>query len=177
VVTELLEFCSDEFNTYVYGPLQTQNKVTTSLQVASSLKPQPLKQYMYLFTNAGIRIKNIADIPLDAEYLLVSERNQFKDITCYDNPIDTNLENQQSIKHKFQRFQEYVKSMENRNAVNRTVGSQDREKYASDFEKAVIRTSRKTPVPTMMNKGPYKANTFFLNRHFKVRQPHLSPIR
>lgn len=48
---------------------------------------------MYLFTNTGDKIKSIADIPDDTEYLLVSEKKTFKDIVIYDPPRDTNQEN------------------------------------------------------------------------------------
>lgn len=44
---------------------------------------------MYLFTNKGKRVKSIIDVPLDADYLLVSEHHKFKDITLYEAPIDT----------------------------------------------------------------------------------------
>lgn len=36
---------------------------------------------MYLYTNEGKKIKNVIDIPEGTQYLLVSEKKGFKDVT------------------------------------------------------------------------------------------------
>jgi hypothetical protein len=46
---------------------------------------------MNLFTNEGIKIKSVLDIPENCGYLIVSEKKQkFKDITQMEPPIDHN---------------------------------------------------------------------------------------
>ena len=54
-------------------------------------------QFNYLFTNTGVRIKNMVDLPENTEYLIVSVKNKFEDVTYYEPPTDTNLENQLAI--------------------------------------------------------------------------------
>ena len=60
----------------------------------------PKKIYMYLYTNEGKKIKNVIDIPEGTQYLLVSEKNGFKDVIYKEVAIDTNAENHESIKMK-----------------------------------------------------------------------------
>lgn len=68
----------------------------------------PKKIYMYLYTNQGKKIKNVIDIPEGTQYLLVSEKKGFKDVTYQEIAIDTNAENHESIKMKVQGFKDII---------------------------------------------------------------------
>lgn len=63
---------------------------------------------MYLYTNQGKKIKNVIDIPEGTQYLLVSEKKGFKDVTYQEIAIDTNAENHESIKMKVQGFKDII---------------------------------------------------------------------
>ena len=68
----------------------------------------PKKIYMYLYTNQGKKIKIVIDIPEGTQYLLVSEKKGFKDVTYQEIAIDTNAENHESIKMKVQGFKDII---------------------------------------------------------------------
>ena len=61
---------------------------------------------MYLFTNEGKMIRNIIEMPESVEYLIVSEKKEFKNISFDDVEVDNNLENHLSIKNKVFTFQD-----------------------------------------------------------------------
>ena len=63
---------------------------------------------MYLYTNQGKKIKNVIDIPEGTQYLLVSEKKGFQDVTYQEIAIDTNAENHESIKMKVQGFKDII---------------------------------------------------------------------
>ena len=73
-----------------------------------SEQTMPKKIYMYLYTNQGKKIKNVIDIPEGTQYLLVSEKKGFKDVTYQEIAIDTNAENHESIKMKVQGFKDII---------------------------------------------------------------------
>lgn len=68
----------------------------------------PKKIFMYMYTDKGKKIKNVLDIPDGTQYLLVSEKKGFKDVTYKEIAIDTNAENHESIKMKVQTFKDII---------------------------------------------------------------------
>lgn len=66
----------------------------------NNINQEPIlkKEYLYLYTNEGKRVKNVLDIPENALYLLASEKKKFKDITYEEPHIDTNYTNHYALK-------------------------------------------------------------------------------
>lgn len=62
--------------------------------------PIPKKDFLFLFTNEGKRVKNVLDIPENVQYLLVSEKKRFRDIVRNEPKIDTNYTNHYTLKQK-----------------------------------------------------------------------------
>lgn len=58
------------------------------------MEKRPVKrQYHFLFTEAGTKVKNIMDVPEGTRYLVASTRNEFKDVEFREPVRDTNREN------------------------------------------------------------------------------------
>ena len=86
---ELLEYCSTEFDEMS----KTISVRKSSLSPVLPMKVPKKKQFMYLYTNEGKKIKNMIDIPEEVQYLIASETKEFKDIEYYEPPVNKNIEN------------------------------------------------------------------------------------
>lgn len=80
----------------------------------------PKKIYMYMYTNEGKKIKNVLDIPDGTQYLLVSEKKGFKNVSYKEIAIDTNAENHESIKMKVQTFKDIITNKTMQTEVGKT---------------------------------------------------------
>jgi hypothetical protein len=64
------------------------------------------KEYLYMYTNDGKRVKNVLDIPDSTLYLIASEKKKFKDIKHVEPRIDTNYTNHYTLKQKILNFKD-----------------------------------------------------------------------
>lgn len=127
----------------------------------------PKKIFMYMYTEKGKKVKNVLDIPDDTQYLLVSEKKGFKDVTYKEIPIDTNAENHESIKMKVQMFKDIITNQTMLTEVGKTTLLTEQNQAKESL------TQRKGSIGLEGKQKPH-----FLNRHLRLRHPnHLSPLK